>query len=188
MYEISKCINASVMLLRHPSLLHFKSTEKNSFRSNVLQGVSFPIAALLWALCWLLQSLPSRHCSASWSLQLSGHWAFSLSHLTLAYSFFKSWIKRLSSKFVWVFKKLTFHIIPKTAKHFHIYSFINVIYKLQNVIKKKSIKLWNWTFWVGKIPWRREWLHAPVFLPGEFHKQRSLAVYSPWGQKDSDMT
>ena len=21
--------------------------------------------------------------------------------------------------------------------------------------------------WVGKIPWRREWLPTPVFLPGE---------------------
>jgi len=33
--------------------------------------------------------------------------------------------------------------------------------------------------WVGKIPWRREWLPIPVFLPGEFHGQRSLAGYSP---------
>ena len=23
--------------------------------------------------------------------------------------------------------------------------------------------------WVGKIPWRREWLPSPVLLPGEFH-------------------
>ena len=28
--------------------------------------------------------------------------------------------------------------------------------------------------WVGKIPWRREWQPTPVFLPGEFHGQRSL--------------
>ena len=27
--------------------------------------------------------------------------------------------------------------------------------------------------WVRKIPWRREWLPTPVFLPGEFHGQRS---------------
>ena len=33
--------------------------------------------------------------------------------------------------------------------------------------------------WVGKIPWRREWQSNPVFLPGEFHGQRSLAGYSP---------
>ena len=42
--------------------------------------------------------------------------------------------------------------------------------------------------WVGKIPWRRKWQPAPVFLPGESHGQRSLAGYSPWGHKESDMT
>ena len=26
-----------------------------------------------------------------------------------------------------------------------------------------------------------------VFLPGESHGQRSLAVYSPWGHKELDM-
>ena len=29
---------------------------------------------------------------------------------------------------------------------------------------------------------------TPVFLPGEFHGQRSLEGYSPWGHKESDMT
>ena len=29
--------------------------------------------------------------------------------------------------------------------------------------------------------------HTPVFFPEEF-PQRSLADYSPWGQKESDMT
>ena len=29
---------------------------------------------------------------------------------------------------------------------------------------------------------------TPVFLPGEFHEQRSLAGYSPWGRKESDTT
>ena len=38
--------------------------------------------------------------------------------------------------------------------------------------------------WVWKIPWRREWLPMPVFLPIEFHGQRSLAGYSPWGCKE----
>ena len=40
----------------------------------------------------------------------------------------------------------------------------------------------------GKIPWRREWLLTPIFLPGEFHGQRSLAGYSPWCCKESDTT
>ena len=42
--------------------------------------------------------------------------------------------------------------------------------------------------WLGKVPWRREWQPTPVFLPGEFHGQRSQAGYSPWGHKKSDMT
>jgi len=33
------------------------------------------------------------------------------------------------------------------------------------------------------ILWRREWLPPPIFLPGEFHGQRSLMGYSPWGLK-----
>ena len=28
--------------------------------------------------------------------------------------------------------------------------------------------------WFGKIPWRRKWQPTQVFLPGEFHGQRSL--------------
>ena len=28
---------------------------------------------------------------------------------------------------------------------------------------------------------------APVFLPGEFQRQRSLAGYSPWGCQELDM-
>ena len=37
--------------------------------------------------------------------------------------------------------------------------------------------------WVGKIPWRRDWLPTPVFLPREFHGQSSLAGYSPWDHR-----
>ena len=42
--------------------------------------------------------------------------------------------------------------------------------------------------WVRKIPWRRKWQPFPVFLPGKFHGQRSLAGYSPCGHKELDMT
>ena len=40
----------------------------------------------------------------------------------------------------------------------------------------------------GLVSWRREWLPTPVFLPGEFHGQRRMAGYSPWGHKESDTT
>ena len=29
-------------------------------------------------------------------------------------------------------------------------------------------------------------LPTPVFLPGEFHRQRSLAGYNPWDRRESD--
>ena len=34
-----------------------------------------------------------------------------------------------------------------------------------------SISLWE-------DPWRRKWLPTPVFLPGEFHGQRSLVGHN----------
>ena len=34
----------------------------------------------------------------------------------------------------------------------------------------------------------QEMAATPVFLPGQFHGQRSLVGYSPWGCKESDMT
>ena len=35
----------------------------------------------------------------------------------------------------------------------------------------------------GKIPWRREQLPTPLFLPGEVHGQRGLVGYSLWGSR-----
>ena len=40
---------------------------------------------------------------------------------------------------------------------------------------------------VGKISWRSKWPPTPGFLPGTSHGQRSLADYSVWGHKESDM-
>ena len=40
--------------------------------------------------------------------------------------------------------------------------------------------------WVRKIPWRREQLPTPVFLPGESHGLRSLTGYSSQWHKELD--
>ena len=37
-----------------------------------------------------------------------------------------------------------------------------------------------------RFPWWRVWPPTSVFLPGESHGQRSLAVYSPQDYKESD--
>ena len=41
---------------------------------------------------------------------------------------------------------------------------------------------------LGRSPGEGEWIPTPVFLPGEFHGQKSLEIYSPWGHKGSDMS
>ena len=42
---------------------------------------------------------------------------------------------------------------------------------------------------IGKLKLKYcEWLSTPVFLPGEFHGQRILVSYSPWGHKGLDIT
>ena len=37
--------------------------------------------------------------------------------------------------------------------------------------------------WIGRIPWRRQWLPTPVFLPGEFHGQESGGLQSMGSQR-----
>ena len=37
-------------------------------------------------------------------------------------------------------------------------------------------------------PLKKGWLPTPVFLLREFHGQRSLVGYNPWGCKESDIT
>ena len=41
---------------------------------------------------------------------------------------------------------------------------------------------------MGLIPWSRKWQHTAVVLPRKFQGQRSMAGYSSWGPKESDMT
>ena len=42
--------------------------------------------------------------------------------------------------------------------------------------------------WVKKIPWRKEWLPTPLFLPREVYGDRILVEYSPWSCKELDVT
>ena len=38
--------------------------------------------------------------------------------------------------------------------------------------------------WVRKMPWRREWLPTPIFLPRKFRGQGGLVGYSPRGHQE----
>ena len=42
--------------------------------------------------------------------------------------------------------------------------------------------------WIRKIPWRRKQQPTAVFLPGEFHAQRSLGATVHGGGKESETT
>ena len=53
----------------------------------------------------------------------------------------------------------------------------------ENVCQCRKYRRQGFHPWVGKIPWRREWQLASVFLPKKSYGQRSLVGYSPWGHK-----
>ena len=50
---------------------------------------------------------------------------------------------------------------------------------VKNLPANAGDKICEFDPWIGKIPWRKVWQPTPVFLPEEFHGQRSLAGYSP---------
>ena len=56
------------------------------------------------------------------------------------------------------------------------------------LFSKRRHKRCGFSPWVGKILRSRKWHPTPVFLPGKFHGQRSLAGSSPWAYKESDIT
>ena len=54
----------------------------------------------------------------------------------------------------------------------------------KSICQCRRCKRQEFHLWVGKIPRRRKWQLAPVFLPVKFHGQRSLTGCSLWGRKD----
>ena len=51
------------------------------------------------------------------------------------------------------------------------------------MVKNLPASAWD-RFLGGEDPPEKEMATYPVFLPGNFHGQRSLAGYSPWGHKE----
>ena len=41
---------------------------------------------------------------------------------------------------------------------------------------------------LGRFPGEGKWQSTPVFFPRKFQGQRSMVGYSPWGQKELDVT
>ena len=59
-----------------------------------------------------------------------------------------------------------------------------VVQKVKNLLAVQKVQVRSW---VGKIPREGNGDSLQYFLQ-EFHGQRSLAGYNPWGSKESDMT
>ena len=59
--------------------------------------------------------------------------------------------------------------------------------KVKNLPKSRRV---GFDLWVRKIPWWKEWLPTPVFLPEKFHGQRDVfhfhvhSLYKPRNAKD----
>ena len=41
----------------------------------------------------------------------------------------------------------------------------------------------EFSLWIEMMPWRREWLPTPVFMPGEFHGQEAGGLRSMGWQR-----
>ena len=90
-------------------------------------------------------------------------------------------------QFLWGQSSPTF-FVKKGYENFHL-NFNHIPQHLAQMVKNLPAMQETWfSSWVRKIPWRRKWSPTPVFLPGEFHGQRSLVDHSPWGCKESDTT
>ena len=79
----------------------------------------------------------------------------------------------------------------KSPGKLQLISFLRQIYVSGGAVGKESAcqcRRCMFESWVRKILCRKEWQPTPVFLPGEFHGQRSLVGYSLWGCKELDMT
>ena len=70
----------------------------------------------------------------------------------------------------------------------YVWGFPGGISGKESVCQCRKHKRHGFNPWIGKIPWRRKWQPAPVFLPGKSQGQGSLVSFSPWGHKESDIT
>ena len=63
---------------------------------------------------------------------------------------------------------------------FHLYGLSFVAQLVKNL--PAMWETWFWFMGWEDPLWRRKWLPTPVFLPGEFHEERSLVGYNPRGR------
>ena len=98
------------------------------------------------------------------------------------YRIFKKWTQGKEWKWQWYTLLTALWTGGRGDKGLFMQSFILTL--IAQLVKNLPQCRRPWSdSWVGKIPWRRERLHTPVFWPGEFH-----GLHNPRGRKESDTT
>ena len=80
---------------------------------------------------------------------------------------------------------LSRYLLIKTNKGGDLTSQVALVVKNPHARKHKRCRFYPW---IGTIPWRGNWQVTAVFLSGESHGQRNLALQSPQYCKESDTT
>ena len=77
------------------------------------------------------------------------------------------------------------HCTPKQHGSWNFWGVVETLMAqtVKNLPAMRETQVWS-LGWEDPL----EWLPTPLFLPGEFHEQKSLSGYSLWGCKESDMT
>ena len=86
---------------------------------------------------------------------------------------FKLWCCRRLLRVPWTARRSNQSILPLVAQSV----------KSLPAMQETQVQSLGW-----KDALEKEMATHSVFLPGEFHKQRRLVGYSPWGHKESDTT
>ena len=87
-----------------------------------------------------------------------------------------TWVRRACCKSLSVFARLIFFLLCNRGE-MHIIE-IGMTWWLRPYRFCLQCRRCGFDPCVKKIPWRKEWQPTPVFLPGKFHGQRSLAGYT----------
>ena len=137
------------------------------------------VGSRAWAQLWYLGSVAPQHVESSWTGdQICAPWT----HIPCVAGRFLFSVP--PGKFSCWFQSFALYLIFVSLINLCLSMFLLGSDDKELLAMQQT---WVWS-WVGKIPWRREWLPAPVFLPGKSHGQMSLAGYSPWGHKELDTT
>ena len=83
--------------------------------------------------------------------------------------------------------KLFYYFSKKNHKHF-LYWIEESDTSGKESVNTDWCKRHEFSPWVRKISWSRKRQPTAIFLPGKSHGQRSLADYSPWGCRESNVT